>query len=119
MASMMLAEGGADEVRAAVYLGYPLHPAGKPDRLRHAHLPDVPVPQLFVQGSRDPLCRRDLFEPVLAILDQAREHLIEGGDHSLARRRGEEVESETDWLKVVAAFVHHHAGLIDGGRSAN
>jgi predicted alpha/beta-hydrolase family hydrolase len=68
-ASMVAAKDGVD-VPGVVLLGYPLHPPGKPQQLRVAHLPTVRAPMLFVQGSRD--------------LPRARLVVIEGGDHSLA-----------------------------------
>lgn len=98
MASMLLAAGEASEARAAVYLGYPLHPAGRPGELRDAHLPAVPVSQLFVSGDRDPLCDLSLLRPVLArIGSEARLIVVPGADHTPPVR--------ADWLDAVAAFV--------------
>ena len=55
MATMLLAEPDAPpDVRGCVALGYPLHPPGKPDQLRVAHLAAIRVPLLVVQGERDP-----------------------------------------------------------------
>ena len=74
----------AREIAALVFLGYPLHPPGRPDKLRDAHLPEIKAPMLFVQGSRDtfgtPEELRAVFKkhhlsPTL--------HVVEGGDHSL------------------------------------
>jgi predicted alpha/beta-hydrolase family hydrolase len=82
------------------FLGYPLHPAGQPEKLRDAHLPDAPCPMLFLEGTRDPLCDLDLLRPVLArIGPRATLHVIEGGDHSFAvpkslGRSAAEVEAE-------------------------
>lgn len=106
MASMLLAEGGAPEVRGAVYLGYPLHPSGQPGKLRDAHLPDVRVPQLFVSGTRDPLCDLALLRPVLRrIGPAARLVTVERGDHSLAVSRSAPPAGAGAWLDAVAAFV--------------
>jgi hypothetical protein len=67
-----------------VFLGYPLHPAKQPEKLRDAHLPDVSAPMLFVQGTRDALCDLDLLRPVVARLGpRASLYIVEGGDHSL------------------------------------
>ena len=75
---------GAKVVGALVYLGYPLHPPGRPDKLRDGHLPEIKAPMLFVQGSRDTFGTPDElravfekhhFSPTL--------HVVEGGDHSL------------------------------------
>jgi predicted alpha/beta-hydrolase family hydrolase len=74
----------AGDIAALVFLGYPLHPPGRPDKLRDTHLPDIKAPMLFVQGSRDtfgtPDELREVFKkhhlnPTL--------HVVEGGDHSL------------------------------------
>ena len=67
------------------FLGYPLHPAGQPEKMRDAHLADAPCPMLFFAGTRDPLCDLALLRPVLARLGtRATLHVIEGGDHSFA-----------------------------------
>jgi predicted alpha/beta-hydrolase family hydrolase len=106
MASMLLAEGGAPEARGVVYLGYPLHPPKKPEKIRSAHLPDVPVPQLFVSGTRDPLCDIRLLRPVLRKIGRsARLHLVEKGDHSLAVRRSDPLGGSEEWLDAIEAFV--------------
>lgn len=96
-----LAAAGAP-VRALLLLGYPLHPAGRPEALRADHLPAVPVPMLFVQGTRDALCELDRLNPVLARLPQATLHTIEGGDHSfrVPRRMGRS-DAEV-WAEIVA-----------------
>ena len=85
IASQVAAEPeSVDEISALVFLGYPLHPPGRPDKLRDAHLPQIKAPMLFVQGSRDafgtPEELRAVFKkhhltPTL--------HVVEGGDHSL------------------------------------
>lgn len=64
-------------------LGYPLHPAGEPGKLRAAHLPAIRVPVLCFNGTRDALCRRDLMEGVVAQLGSNWSmHWLEGADHS-------------------------------------
>jgi predicted alpha/beta-hydrolase family hydrolase len=69
-----------------VLLGYPLHPPGKPEQLRSAHLPRVTVPMLFVQGSRDAFGTPAELGPVVDGLPPgSRLFVIEGGDHSLVR----------------------------------
>ena len=76
------------DLRGLVFLGYPLHPAGKPEKLRDQHLYEVTCPMLFVQGTRDDLCDLGLLRPVLArVGDRATLHVIEDGDHSLEVRR--------------------------------
>ncbi|HEV8683233.1 MAG TPA: alpha/beta family hydrolase [Actinomycetota bacterium] len=83
--SMAVAEGMP--AVGLVFLGYPLHPPGKPERLRDAHLEDVGVPMLFIQGTRDSFARWDLLERVVKRLaDRAVLYPIEGGDHSFRVR---------------------------------
>jgi uncharacterized protein len=106
MASMLLAEGRAPEAVGVFYLGYPLHPPGKPEKLRDAHLPDVPVPQLFVSGTKDSLSDLALLRPVLSRLGgRARLVTVEKGDHSLARSRKDPMAGSEEWLDEVAAFI--------------
>jgi hypothetical protein len=80
-ASMLAAEGFVYD--GLLLLAYPLHPAGRPDQLRDAHLPRIGVPVLCLNGTRDALCRRDLMESVLERLGTNwTMHWLEGADHS-------------------------------------
>lgn len=106
MASMLLAGGNPFGVRGAVYLGYPLHPPGRPEKLRAAHLADVTVPQLFVQGEKDRLCEPERLAPILRELHDARLVEVAGADHSLARSRRDPMEGADEWLDAVAEFVN-------------
>jgi predicted alpha/beta-hydrolase family hydrolase len=73
------------ELAGLTLLGYPLHPPGKPERRRSAHLPRVRAPMLFVQGSRDTFGKPDELFPIVASLSVgSRLFVVEGGDHSLA-----------------------------------
>jgi hypothetical protein len=70
-------------VRGLVFLGFPLHPAGKPSDERAAHLRDVAVPLLFLQGTRDELADASLLKPLVAKLGaQATLRLFDEADHS-------------------------------------
>ncbi len=81
VASMLAATGTASD--GLVFLGYPLHPAGRPEELRDAHLPQIKASMLFASGTRDALCDLALLRPVLARLKKrASIHVVEGGDHS-------------------------------------
>ena len=83
MASMAVAEGM--EAAGLVYLGYPLHAPGKPEKLRDGHLYGITVPMLFLQGSRDTFATPALLEEVVArIGPSAVLQWLDGGDHSLA-----------------------------------
>lgn len=74
----------ANNLAGLVFLGYPLHPPGKPEQLRDAHLKDVRAPMLFVQGSRDAFGTPDELRSVIKRLRlPATLNVIEGGDHSL------------------------------------
>ena len=84
MATMLAAEGA--DVAGVVCLAYPLHPAGKPDRLRIEHLPEITVPMLFLQGSRDALSRSDLFDRHIRPLPNATVVDLDGADHSFRGR---------------------------------
>jgi predicted alpha/beta-hydrolase family hydrolase len=71
-------------VRGLVFLGFPLHPAGKPGNERADHLERVEIPMLFVSGSRDALAEMHLLRPLVAGLgERATLHIVEGGDHGL------------------------------------
>jgi len=66
-----------------VFLGYPLHPPGRTGIRRDRHLPDIAVPMLFVQGTRDAFARWDLLEALLERLAPlASLHRVDDGDHS-------------------------------------
>ncbi len=71
------------EADALVLLGYPLHAHGKKDSLRDAHLYDIRIPVLFVEGTRDTLCDLSLLRGVLEKMETSWDlKVIEGGDHS-------------------------------------
>jgi uncharacterized protein len=97
-------------VRGLVFVGFPLHAAGKPSTDRASHLAEVQVPMLFLQGTRDALADLDLIREIVAKLGKhATLHVVEGGDHSfhvLARsgRNDEQVREElldtmAGWMK--------------------
>src|SRR6266852_7795425 len=80
-ASMLAAD--RFECDGLLLLAYPLHPAGKPEELRDAHLARIEVPVLCLNGTRDALCRRDLMEGVVdRLTDRWTMHWLEGADHS-------------------------------------
>ncbi|MDQ0644982.1 alpha/beta hydrolase family protein [Microbacterium murale] len=81
MASMAVAEGM--HVDGLIYLGYPLHPSGRPEKPRAEHLPAITVPQLFVEGSNDPFIQPlSQFEQVVATCVDPHVRWIDGGGHS-------------------------------------
>lgn len=96
-------------VRGLLFIGFPLHPAGKPGIERAEHLKQVQIPMLFVSGDRDALAERDLLEPVVAGLgDRATLHLIRAADHSLkvaAKSGRSAAEAEAEALNAVAGWM--------------
>ena len=85
--------GTAPGVDGLVFLGYPLHPPGRPEKLRDAHLPSITAPMLFVQGSRDTFGTPDELRPVLAGCPAAELFVVDGGDHSF-QVRGRDAPTE-------------------------
>jgi predicted alpha/beta-hydrolase family hydrolase len=80
-ASMLAAEGFAAD--GLLLLAYPLHPAGKPEQLRDAHLPAITMPVLCVNGTRDALCTKSIMDDVLTRVGANwTMHWEEGADHS-------------------------------------
>ena len=78
-ASMLAADGF--ECDGLLLLAYPLHPAGQPEKLRDAHLARIGVPVLCFNGTRDPLCGRELMDSAIKNLPWQM-HWLEGADHS-------------------------------------
>jgi len=109
MASIAAAEGVP--VEGLVFLGYPLHPPGKPDRVRDEHLYTLEIPMLFVQGTADPFATPAVLGPVLDKLgDGAVLVSIEGGGHSFDVRRAGSAKADprgvgASLAPAVAAFV--------------
>ncbi|MBW3595611.1 MAG: dienelactone hydrolase family protein [Actinobacteria bacterium] len=99
----MVAAAGAD-VDGLVFLGYPLHPPGKPERIRKSHLPSISVPMLFVEGTRDPFCPLATLEDVRAELTAPNEvAVIDDGDHSFKVRKTSGRSTSDSWAEVAAA----------------
>jgi len=83
MTSTAASQEALPDVKGIVFLGFPLHAPGRPSNDRAAHLFDVSVPMLFLQGTRDKLADLDLLRPVCSKLaERATLNIFEGGDHS-------------------------------------
>jgi len=80
--SSQVAAQEIEGVSGLIFLGYPLHPPGKPEQRRDAHLPAVRQPMLFVQGTRDAFGTADEIRALLPRLQRATLHEVPGGDHS-------------------------------------
>jgi hypothetical protein len=98
MATHLAADGYPAE--GVVLYAYPLHPAGKVDRLRVAHLSDVDLPMLFFQGTRDALSRNELFDRHVRPLPDVTVEILEGADHSF-RGGGWKPDTVIERLSVV------------------
>jgi uncharacterized protein len=101
IATHLAAQG--DQMAGVFALGYPLHPPGKPEQLRSAHLGAITVPVLIVQGERDAFGTPAELRQVIGVM-KARVTLevVEGGDHSLATRR-RSADQLYEWLATVIA----------------
>jgi predicted alpha/beta-hydrolase family hydrolase len=83
MTSTAQAEEPLPGLQGLVFLGFPLHPPGRPGDKRAEHLAQVRIPMLFLQGDRDEFADLKLLKPVVKRLGAgATLHLVEGGDHS-------------------------------------
>ena len=100
-------------VRGLVFLGFPLHPAGRPSQIRARHLSDVRIPMLFLQGMRDSLAELSELEPMChALGSRATLKLFEHADHSFhvpvkSGRKDDEIRAEL--LDTLAAWIDQHA----------
>jgi uncharacterized protein len=90
---------GLSKVRALVLICYPLHPPGKPDRLRTEHFPDVRVPCLFISGTKDAFGTPDELTLATAMIPGRVEHVwIDGADHSLRKKDAEIAGIAAEWI---------------------
>jgi predicted alpha/beta-hydrolase family hydrolase len=109
MTSQAQAESPLPGVRGLAFLGFPLHPSGKPSDQRGAHLADVAVPMLFLQGTRDALADLTLLRPLIERLSpRASLRLLEDADHSFhvpARTGRKDADVRGDMLDALAAWA--------------
>ncbi len=109
MTSEAQAQAPLDAVRGLVFFGFPLHPIGKPSDRRAAHLFQVAVPMLFLQGSKDKLAELTLLEPLLHKLGpRAALHIAVDADHSFhvpARSGRRDADVMVEILDAVARWL--------------
>ena len=109
MASQAQAESPLPGVRGLAFLGFPLHPVGRPSDERAAHLSGVSIPMLFLQGSRDDLAHLELLEPVVAGLGgRATLAVFPEADHSFhvpTRTGRKDAELLEDVLDALAGWI--------------
>jgi len=96
-------------IRGLVFLGFPLHPAGRPGTERAAHLRDIDIPMLFIQGTRDALAELELLQPIVARLgERATLHWVQDADHAFhvpARSGRRDAAVHEEVLDVLAGWV--------------
>jgi predicted alpha/beta-hydrolase family hydrolase len=96
-------------VKGLAFIGFPLHPAGKPSAERAAHLRSVKIPMLFLQGTRDELAKLELLQPLIDQLGtRATLELLQDADHSFhvpARTGRKDAEVRAEMLDTLAAWI--------------
>lgn len=103
MTSHASSEGRIDFIKGLIYLGFPLHPPGKPSVERADHLKDVSHPMLFLQGTRDKLADLSLLTPICNQLgSRATLHVMEGADHSFGYLKDQRPD---DVYRLLAAII--------------
>jgi predicted alpha/beta-hydrolase family hydrolase len=109
MSSQAQAKAALAHVRGLAFLGFPLHPAGRPSQDRAEHLFDVNVPMLFLQGTRDALAELDQLKPVCKALGRrATLELFEAADHSFhvpARSGRMDAEVLVEMLDLLTGWI--------------
>lgn len=106
MTSMAASREPLPRVRGLVFLGFPLHAAGRPGENRAEHLLAVDLPMLFVQGTRDALATLELMRNVVGrIGSRATLHVVDGGDHSfkVLKRSGRDQAEVYDEITAAVA----------------
>lgn len=113
MTSSAVAHGGLPGVRALVFFGFPLHPAKKPAVTRAAHLAEVLLPMLFLQGERDDLADLPLLRPIVeGLAPRAQLHVVPEANHGfeVPKRTGRTHQDVIEELAARAAeFMRRHA----------
>jgi predicted alpha/beta-hydrolase family hydrolase len=98
-------------VRGLGFIGFPLHPAGKPSAERALHLREVNIPMLFLQGTRDELAKLELLQPLIDQLGaRATLKLLQDADHSFhvpARTGRKDAEVRAEMLDALATWIEH------------
>ena len=103
MCSMAAAEGL--EVAALVLVSYPLHPPGRPERLRTEHFPELRLPCLFVSGRRDAFATPDELERETGAIPGPVTRVFVDGDHSLRKSEAEVAEIVAGWVAGISLWA--------------
>jgi len=108
MTSQAQAKAPLENVNGLIFFGFPLHAAGKPSQERAAHLSEVTIPMLFLQGTRDALAELDQLTPVCQALSRATLKLLDDADHSFhvpARTGRKDTEVMAQMLDTAAEWI--------------
>jgi hypothetical protein len=97
--SMAAAEGLP--ARGLVLVSYPLHPPGRPEKLRSEHFPNLSLPCLFVSGNRDTFASPAELEEATSLIPGPVALTFVDGDHGLKRRDVEVAALVADWIKTL------------------
>ena len=112
IATHVASHGNAGPLQGVVCLGYPLHPPGRPEQRRDAHLPAIREPLLFIQGTRDTFGTAAEIEALVPQLQCATLHAVPGGDHSFKVPGGKKtqepifdgiLETVVQWMRSTAS----------------
>jgi predicted alpha/beta-hydrolase family hydrolase len=105
IASQMAADGSIS-AKALVFLGYPLHPPGRKEQLRDAHLYRINIPMPFFAGTRDTLCDLELLKPVVSRLKAPVDlEVVEGGDHSFVLPKSFKLSEEEIYDRILKRTI--------------
>jgi predicted alpha/beta-hydrolase family hydrolase len=103
IASQVVAQGEA--VAGLVLFAYPLHPPGRPEQRRDAHLASISVPVLFLSGTRDTFATPDELDVAAALIDGARVRLLAGADHGFNVLKASGRSRAEVWAEATAALL--------------
>ncbi len=109
IASMLASEGAL--VDALALFAYPVHPPGRPERLRTAHLPAIACPTLFCSGTRDSYASPDELTAAAALVPDVRVHLLDGADHGFATLKSSGRSREDVWAEAAGVLVEWLDGV--------
>jgi uncharacterized protein len=103
IASQVVAQG--EDMAGLALFAYPLHPPGKPEQRRDAHLASIVVPTLFASGTRDTFGTPEELAQAAALVDGARVHVLEGADHGFSVLKASGRTRTDVWAEATAALL--------------
>jgi predicted alpha/beta-hydrolase family hydrolase len=112
IASQVVAQGAP--VGSLALFAYPLHPPGKPEQRRDAHLSDIRVPTLFCSGSRDSFAPPQELQDAAARVHKATTHFLEGADHGFSVAKASGRTRQDVWREATDALIAFLTGLQSG-----